>query len=627
MLVEATLIHRSGASARREDILEESVKKSDDLRMRNRGRVAALLVTCLSMVGAASGASAQSTQIDLNQFRPAELATDGFATSTADGQGHKRFGFMVYMDYSDDELVFQQAGTDIRADVVHRQLTGHLVWNLGLFDHLVIYMDVPYHFIVDAGSSAASGLPGGAMGEFAYLLPNGGGLGDVYFGARGNLFGTRADVFQLGLQATMTVNTGSLADNVQSYKGQVDTSPYLGGWFELLMTFNAGDVVRIPIQAGYKLGTKGQAVTDNLFVGNEFTFGGGLLLMFANDKFMVSAEAFGRTAANSTVKFWTREETPVEVLGGFKYLHPKGFMVGAMGSAGVTPGYGAPDWRFGGVIGFTMPGDPEIGDADGDGILDDVDECINEAEDFDGFQDEDGCPDLDNDGDGVLDVDDGCPLDAEDIDGFQDEDGCPDPDNDGDGILDVDDQCPNQPGPPENNGCPDPDRDGDGVPDRVDNCPDEPGTVENHGCQAAQLVVIGAGRLDILEKVYFKTGSARLQKRSFALLDNVAAVINAHPEIEQIRVEGHSDSTGSLKFNMRLSKARANKVVRYLIGRGKVDQARLVSEGFGPTRPLVPDAKTKEELAQNRRVEFHMVESEEEPAPEGGAQPAEGATE
>ena len=115
-------------------------------------------------------------------------------------------------------------------------------------------------------------------------------------------------------------------------------------------------------------------------------------------------------------------------------------------------------------------------------------------------------PTLDNDGDGVLDVDDKCPNDPEDMDGFEDEDGCPDPDNDGDGILDVDDQCPNDAGPPENNGCPDPDRDGDGVPDRIDNCPDEPGTVENQGCQEKQLVVIGAGRLEILEKVYFKTG-------------------------------------------------------------------------------------------------------------------------
>ena len=591
--------------------MEDGVKQSDDLRMLNRGWVATLLAVFVSVMGTASGASAQSTQIDLNQFRPAELATDGFATSTADGQGHKRFGFMVYIDYNDDALVFQQQGTNTTSSVVHRQLTGHLNWNLGIWDRLVIYMDIPYHIIIDAGQGAAAGLPDPT---FNYLLPNGGHFGDVYLGARGTLYGNRHDVFEIALQATMTINTASLADNQQKYAGQADQSPYLGGWFELLMTFNAGDVVRIPIQAGYKLGTQGQLVTDDLFVGNEFTFGGGLLFMIAQDQFMISAEAFGRTAANSTVNWWSREATPVEVLGGFKYLHPKGFVVGVSGSAGVAPGYGAPDWRGVGMIGFTMPEPEVVGDADGDGILDDVDQCPNEPEDFDGFQDEDGCPDPDNDGDGVLDVNDGCPMDAEDIDGFEDEDGCPDPDNDGDGILDVDDQCPNEPGPPENNGCPDPDRDGDGVPDRVDNCPDEPGTVENHGCQDAQLVVIGAGQLEILEKVYFKTGSHKLQKRSFALLDNVAKVMNAHPEIEIIRVEGHSDSTGSLKFNMRLSKMRANTVSRYLVGRGKVSKERLITEGFGPTRPLVPDAKTREELAQNRRVEFHIVDTGPEDA-------------
>ncbi|MGB8225039.1 MAG: OmpA family protein [Polyangiales bacterium] len=587
------------------------MKKSDDLRILNRGRVAALLAVLVSMLGASSGASAQgSAQIDLNQFRPAELATDGFATSTADGQGHKRFGIMVYMDYNDDALVFEQAANGLTSSVVHRQLTGHLNWNLGLWDHLVIYMDIPYHFIIDAGQGAQAGLPPG--GTYDYLLPNGAHFGDVYFGARGNILGTRADVFELALQATLTVNTSSLTDDQQKYAGQVNKSPYIGGWFELLMTFNAGDIVRIPIQVGYKLGTQGQAVTPNLFVGNEFTFGGGLLLMLGEDKFMISAETFGRTAANSTSAWWSREETPVEVLGGFKYLHPKGFVIGVSGSAGVTPGYGAPDWRGVGMIGYTMPEPEKILDADGDGILDDVDQCPTEPEDFDGFQDEDGCPDLDNDGDGVLDADDGCPNDAEDIDGFQDEDGCPDPDNDGDGILDVDDHCPNEPGTLENNGCPDPDRDGDGVPDRIDNCPDEPGTVENYGCQEAQLVVIGEGQLQILEMVYFKTGSAQIQKRSDALLNNVAKVMLAHPEIKQVRVEGHSDSTGSLKFNMRLSKKRADSVVRYLVNRGGVAKERLMSEGFGPTRPLVPDAKTKEELAQNRRVEFHIVEMEEE---------------
>ena len=596
--------------------MEDGVTQSDDLRIFHRGWVATLLAVVMSVLGAASGVSAQtgSTQIDLNQYRPAELATDGFALSTADGQGHKRFGIMIVMDYNDDALVFEQAGAGTTSSVVHRQLTGHIMWNLGVFDRLVIFGDIAYHFIIDAGQGAADGLPGAPNSPFNYLLPGGGEFGDVYLGARGVLYGNRDDVFELALQATMTINTSSLANDQQKYAGQVNKSPYLGGWFELLLTFNAGDVVRIPIQAGYKLGTQGQSVTPNLFVGNEFTFGGGLLFMISQDRFMISAEAFGRTAANSTVAFWTREETPVEVLGGFKYLHPNGFVIGVSGSAAVTPGYGAPDWRGIGLIGYTMPPPVVIGDSDGDGMLDDVDECPNDAEDFDGFQDEDGCPDLDNDGDGVLDVNDGCPNDPEDIDGFEDEDGCPDPDNDGDGILDVDDQCPNEPGTIENNGCPDPDRDGDGVPDRVDNCPDEPGTVENHGCQDAQLVVLGAGRLDILEKVYFKLGSHKLQKRSFALLDNVAKVMNAHPEIELIRVEGHSDKTGSLKFNMRLSKQRANTVVRYLVGRGKVTKDRLISEGFGPTRPLVPDAKTKEERAQNRRVEFHIVDTGPEDA-------------
>lgn len=69
---------------------------------------------------------------------------------------------------------------------------------------------------------------------------------------------------------------------------------------------------------------------------------------------------------------------------------------------------------------------PAIGDADQDGILDNLDRCPNKAEDKDGFEDEDGCPDLDNDHDGVADTADKCPLEAETINGFRDSDGCPD---------------------------------------------------------------------------------------------------------------------------------------------------------------------------------------------------------
>jgi outer membrane protein OmpA-like peptidoglycan-associated protein len=449
---------------------------------------------------------------------------------------------------------------------------------------------MPYHFMVkdENGAAAANG--------FGALRSNN--LGDLYFGARGNIYGTRADLFQIALQAALTVNTASLASSQQDFAGQVDKSPYLGGWFELLMAFNAGDFIRIPFQVGYKIGTQGQQVAPDLYVSNEFTYGGGLMIMLGDDQFMISAEAFGRTAANKDVNWWTKSTTPVEVLGGFKWLPKFGFTLGVGGSTGVTDGYGAPDWRVFGMLGYTMPADDTPPDADGDGIPDELDNCPNEAEDFDGFEDEDGCPDPDNDGDGILDVDDKCPDQAEDIDGFEDEDGCPDPDNDGDGILDVDDKCPNEPGPPENQGCPDPDRDGDGVPDRIDNCPDEPGTVENQGCQERQLVVIGDGQLEILEKVYFRKGSAKLQKRSWALLDNVAAVLIAHPEIKKVRVEGHTDKSGSLKYNMILSKKRANTVVRYLVGRGQVNRNRLVAKGFGPKRPLVENAKSKEEAAR-----------------------------
>lgn len=114
-------------------------------------------------------------------------------------------------------------------------------------------------------------------------------------------------------------------------------------------------------------------------------------------------------------------------------------------------------------------------DTDGDGILGEKDLCPDQPEDQDGFQDEDGCPDVDNDLDKIPDSRDKCPLQAEDRDNFQDEDGCPEPDNDGDGIPDEKDKCPGQSEDKDNyqdeDGCPDLDNDGDKINDDVDRCP------------------------------------------------------------------------------------------------------------------------------------------------------------
>ena len=59
-------------------------------------------------------------------------------------------------------------------------------------------------------------------------------------------------------------------------------------------------------------------------------------------------------------------------------------------------------------------------------MYDAKDKCPNEAEDFDGYMDRDGCPDLDNDGDDVPDAIDKCPNRAETFNLYKDEDGCPD---------------------------------------------------------------------------------------------------------------------------------------------------------------------------------------------------------
>jgi outer membrane protein OmpA-like peptidoglycan-associated protein len=106
--------------------------------------------------------------------------------------------------------------------------------------------------------------------------------------------------------------------------------------------------------------------------------------------------------------------------------------------------------------------------------------------------------------------------------------------------------------------------------------------------------------------VYFQTNKDVIERRSFPLLMNIAAVINAHPEIGNVRVEGHTDSRGRADKNRDLSRRRAEAVVRYLVEQGSVPATRLSAEGFGPDRPIVSDARSAADHARNRRVEFNL---------------------
>ncbi len=214
-------------------------------------------------------------------------------------------------------------------------------------------------------------------------------------------------------------------------------------------------------------------------------------------------------------------------------------------------------------------------DRDLDGILDKDDACPTSAEDLDGFEDSDGCPELDNDGDGINDVNDECPDRAEDVDGFEDRDGCPDVDNDGDGVLDADDRCP---GDPETfNSFQD-----------TDGCPDEvPVTFP-------------------MANINFRTGSAEI---AFAdpipVLEEVARIMNQNPDI-RVQVSGHTDDVGGAAMNLDLSKRRAAAVKAYLVNELGVNAARLTTEGFGEDQALVTN-DTPDGRARNRRIEFKVV--------------------
>jgi outer membrane protein OmpA-like peptidoglycan-associated protein len=254
-----------------------------------------------------------------------------------------------------------------------------------------------------------------------------------------------------------------------------------------------------------------------------------------------------------------------------------------------------------------------IGDRDGDGILDDVDRCPDTPEDKDGFQDGDGCPDLDNDADGLPDAVDKCPNVPEDRDGFEDADGCPELDNDKDGILDRADKCPNE---AEDNdgwdsldGCPDPDNDADGILDVNDLCPFEPETVngyaDNDGCPDEEQVRVVGDKIVLDDRVHFFVNSAVIRQVSYPLLTRLAKLVKEHPEYTHVSVEGHADERGPEDFNRKLSEERARSVLEFMVKQG-ISRDRLSSEGFGSARPLV-DKKNEYAWLLNRRVEFTVT--------------------
>jgi len=617
-----------------------------------------------------TSATLHSGGMDLHLFRPAIDSKGHLSVNGTDILGHRDFSFGLVLDagfgilpfrgFVDDSSV-RPLDADRTDRIVSQAFTGTLHFNYGLFNRVVVGLQLP---IVVMNGSAIE-VPGEynidtrAPRGLAYQ-----GIGAITIHAKARIL--RAERDPIGLAAILRVQlpTGD--------PGQFASDPGLALWPSLVAEYRPVRRVRFSLELGYRLvigdGTTfsvdgrtdpdpmnssatGAVLTDPgtpLTYNDMLTFGFGMSFRVADSLDLVG-EIYGSQIAS---EFGTGGALSLEALLGLKIFVQQNSYLTISGGLGIpVGGFQSADYRA--VLGFIF--EPSIGDRDGDGYKDDVDQCPDEPEDFDGFSDEDGCPDPDNDRDGILDVDDECPMvpedrdgdadedgcpegnegdrdgdgildavdqcpdDPEDRDGFQDEEGCPDPDNDSDGILDTDDLCPNDPedadGFQDQDGCPDPDNDNDRILDVNDSCPNDPetynGTEDEDGCPDRGSVVIEDNSLIILDKIYFETDSAVIQSRSFPIIDAVAATLNGNPQITLIEVQGHADERGDDNYNIRLTHDRAASVVEALVQRG-VARERLRSAGYGERCPVNPQ-HNQTAWEANRRVEFKIIATQDGP--------------
>jgi outer membrane protein OmpA-like peptidoglycan-associated protein len=157
-----------------------------------------------------------------------------------------------------------------------------------------------------------------------------------------------------------------------------------------------------------------------------------------------------------------------------------------------------------------------------------------------------------------------------------------------------------------------PDQDGDTVPDRLDACPIEPANPADNrsypGCPpSGGIVQLSCDRLYIGAPIDFESGSDVIQGSSYPVLYLLADTLELADNVRYVRIEGHTDDQGSDSANLRLSEDRAYAVMQFLTDLG-IDPARLEAVGYGEAYPIA-DNSTAEGRAENRRVEFHIVEN------------------
>jgi outer membrane protein OmpA-like peptidoglycan-associated protein len=609
--------------------------------MPSLGRVRTVFFLCLVLAACAalpSSAQAAPLGFAVDRFEPSERGSQWFVLDSLDLRGNGRPAIGATFDYQYRPLAVYEPDGSVRAAIVRHVLTAHVGASVVVWDRLRLGASLPIVLYTE-------GDPGTLRGVTYAAPKNAQAFGDARLGLDLRLFGAATDPATMAIGGRVWLPTGSTT----SYAGDggVRVGPHL-------LVAGSGGPVAYGLQAGVTFRDADAGAFAGTAVDHELLYGASLGLRALEGKLVVGPEAHGATVLKDAFK--TRA-SPLELLLGGHLGFDNGVRIGGGVGAGLVAGYGAPVAR----VLASLEWSPEIvvEDADGDGIPDATDACKNvrgvasadpeqngcpppKPVDTDGDDipdSEDACPDvlgqrtndprtngcIDRDGDGLMDPLDHCPFEAGPPSADPSKNGCPPRDADEDGVLDEVDACVDVAGvatdDPKTNGCPppppppDPDRDRDGIANDVDACPDTAGKADpdpkKNGCPTA---FVRGGQIRILEQVKFRTNSAVILpgKESEEILAAVKDVLDAHPEITKLRIEGHTDNRGGARANQALSLARATAVRKWLAAHGVAD-ARLASVGFGADRPLESN-DTEEGRTLNRRVELH-IEASSGPAP------------
>ena len=354
--------------------------------MKHRIQLTALITVGMLAFTATAAIAQTETHFDIQQFNPMPAQRWNYlGQATGSVMPHGVFEIGLLADYADDPLVLESVSEGERlGSLVSEQLTARLLFGIGLFDRLELGVDLPIILLQSGG--AVSDLPEATIQGEA-------GIGDIRFVPSVMFVAPSGDDVSgvaLGLTADLFIPTG----NGDEYQGEgFRAHPRLA--FDVIFP----NTSRIGLNLGYM--ARPEATLANLQVDDVFTASAAADIQIV-EAFRVVPEL--QSEFSVLADALDTEERPLEGLLALRFFPVVPFMIEAGGGMGFNSGFGTPDWRV--FLGLSYSNVPDDRDTDGDGYLDSVDGCPLDPEDFDDYQDEDGCPDPDNDSDTILDVDD-----------------------------------------------------------------------------------------------------------------------------------------------------------------------------------------------------------------------------